>query len=255
MLLPPPPQVASLATRLTTAEPQVSSSLMMPGGGGGTDGGGEGTIEQVTENRTGTHGTGTNNDTTSLPSNYFPVALSSTYPGSAGQAPVSAEDLDPAPPISGQNAPGAAAGLEQPPLEAGTNEVNHQFETTEGVGHIDLSEGWLETTLDGDMYLPTGSSLTDSNRWWQTEVTITVGTDGVQSTQITPIKSILLTEVNWATRQPARPRPGARKLSTWTLSVQSTGPVVGQRWQIDFSVPLHFENRLDACPRRSDRGS
>ena len=125
--------------------------------------------------------------------------------------------------------------------------MNHQFETTVRVVHIDLSEGWLETTLDGDMYLPTGSSLTDCNRWWQTEVTITVGTYGVQSTQITPIKSTLLTEVHRATRQPARQRPGARKLSNRTVSVQSTGPVVGQRWQIDLSVPLHFENRLGAC--------
>jgi hypothetical protein len=132
MLLLPPPQVASLATRLTTAEPQASSSLMMTGGGEG------------------------NNNTTSLHSDDFPVDLSSTYPGSDGRAPVSAEALDLTPPISGQNTPCAAAGREQPPLEAGTDEMNHQFETTEGVGHIDLGEGWLETTLYGDMYLPTG---------------------------------------------------------------------------------------------------
>ena len=67
---------------------------MMTGGGEGTDGEGEGTIEQVTEDRTGAHGTGTNNDTTSLHSDDFPVALSSTYPGSAGQAPVSAVALE-----------------------------------------------------------------------------------------------------------------------------------------------------------------
>ncbi len=124
----PPPAGAITGDQ---AEPQASSSLMMTGGGEGTDGGGEGTTEQVTEDRTGAHGTGTNNDTMSLHSDDFPVALSSTYPGSDGRAPVSAEALDLAPPISGQNAPGAAAGREQPPLEAGTDEMNHQKQRRE----------------------------------------------------------------------------------------------------------------------------
>jgi hypothetical protein len=56
------------------------------------------------------------------------------------------------------------------------------------VEYVDLHQGWFETTLKGDMDLPTRSTRTVSNLWRRTEVTITVGTDGMLSTHITPIK-------------------------------------------------------------------